>query len=115
MSSHQTHYRWITGSDIPDEGLSSLSAVQVGTSGGRKVIHVNQPSSEYDGPGEFCADTLAEMASGTKKNVAEATWEEEDEDGNTLTRRGKMDEVPDGVTATQTDLHPHEFAGIEDW
>ena len=87
--------------------------VRIGTTAnGRAILDVSLPfdlppglTKVSEGVGRFGRDVLGTVAD----RVLEATWEDTDEEGNPVIRRGKVADAP--AVVLETDLRPHRWLG----
>ena len=114
---------YVTASIPTDQDGARLPGyIPVGeTPGGRIVLHAAPGVPPLDGMEvivdgsrrEWTPDEVLIAYPDAGPLVLEAEWEETGPDGETFVRRGKMAEVPSGVTPLRTGLLPHLWMGEE--
>lgn len=61
--------------------------------------------------GGWTVEALATLHPDSAPYCLDAEWEEDDGEGGTTIRRGRIVEVPEGVTPVRTNLPSHQWAG----
>lgn len=102
------HYRLVQEADLNQ--MTPVPHVEVGrvpgTSGGVVLDVLSAADALTDLPGTVLGISVPELPAAIRKHVAEAVFT--GSDGRV--QRTKVASVPKGVTITETDLVPHEWA-----